>query len=398
MTNVATPQTAIYLDYNATTPCDPRVVEKMLPFFSEWYGNSATGLHLQGRRAARAVDETREQIAALIGCQSGEIIFTGGATESNNLAILGLGRANRQSGRIRIVTSAVEHKAVLLPCRQLQEEGYELIVLPVDGQGRVSIEEAESAINDQTLLVSVQAANNEVGTLQPIARIAEIAHRNGAIVHCDAAQAVGKIPVDLATDAWHVDLLSISAHKLYGPKGVGALYVRNGPRTLVLEPLQYGGGQEHGLRPGTTNVPGIVGFGEACRICSVELEQESIRIADLRDHFEQALLADIPGLRINAREAPRLPNTSSLTFPGIDADALLLNLPEVMMGTGSACSSGALEPSHVLMAIGLSRTEAGSTVRVSLGRYTTLIQIERGTRLLLEATPSPQGIQAEPKQ
>jgi cysteine desulfurase len=375
----------IYLDYNATTPCDPRVVEKMLPFFSEWYGNPATGLHLQGRRAARAVDEAREQIAALINCRPGEMIFTGGATESNNLAILGLGRAHRHGGRTRIVTSAVEHKAILLPCKQLQEEGYELIVLPVDRQGRVLIDEAEAAINDQTLLVSVQAANNEVGTLQPVAMVAEIAHRHGAIVHCDAAQAVGKIPVDLTAEAWQVDLLSISAHKLYGPKGVGALYIRNGPRAHALEPLQYGGGQERGLRPGTTNVPGIVGFGEACRICSVELEQESIRITGLRDHFEQALLADIPGLKINAREAPRLPNTSSLTFPGIDADALLLNLPAVMMGTGSACSSGALEPSHVLLAMGLNRTDAGSTVRASLGRFTTSGQSAHATVLILAA-------------
>jgi cysteine desulfurase len=196
---------------------------------------------------------------------------------------------------------------------------------------------------------------------------------------------VGKIPVDLTAEAWQVDLLSISAHKLYGPKGVGALYIRNGPRAHALEPLQYGGGQERGLRPGTTNVPGIVGFGEACRICSVELEQESIRITGLRDHFEQALLADIPGLKINAREAPRLPNTSSLTFPGIDADALLLNLPAVMMGTGSACSSGALEPSHVLLAMGLNRTDAGSTVRASLGRFTTSGQSAHATVLILAA-------------
>jgi cysteine desulfurase len=357
----------------------------MLPFFSEWYGNPATGLHLQGRRAARAVDEARELIAALINCRPGEMIFTGGATESNNLAILGSGRANRHSGRTRIVTSAVEHKAVLLPCRQLQEEGYELIVLPVDGQGRVSTDEAEAAINDQTLLVSVQAANNEVGTLQPIARIAEIAHEHGTIVHCDAAQAVGKISVDLTTEAWKVDLLSASAHKLYGPKGVGVLYVRNGPHAFPMVPLQYGGGQEHGLRSGTTNVPGIVGFGEACRICSVELEQESVRIADLRDQFELALLADIPGLKINGRTAPRLPNPSSLTFPGIDADALLLNLPTVMMGTGSACSSGALEPSHVLLAMGLSRAEASTTVRASLGRFTSAPQKEGATRLVIEA-------------
>jgi len=376
---------AIYLDYNATTPCDPRVVQAMLPYFSEIYGNPATGLHIQGRKAARAVDEAREQVAALIGCQPGEIIFTGGATESNNLAILGLGRAHRHRGRTRIVTSAVEHKAVLLPCRRLQEEGYELIVLPVDQQGRVSIEAAEVAINDQTLLVSVQAANNEVGTLQPIAEIAEIAHRHGALVHCDAAQAVGKMPVNLATEAWSVDFLSLSAHKMYGPKGVGALFIRNGPRAYAMEPLLYGGGQERGLRSGTTNVPGIVGFGEACRICTAELAEESRRIAGLRDHFEQVLLAAIPGLRINARAADRLPNTSSLTFPNMDADAFLLNLPDVMMGTGSACSSGALEPSHVLLAMGLSRAEAGATARASLGRFTTDDQIERATKRIIEA-------------
>lgn len=378
-------ENAIYLDYNATTPCDPRVVEKMLPFFSEWYGNPATGLHLQGRRASRAVDEARDQVSALVGSQPGEIIFTSGATESNNLALLGLGRANRHGGRTRIVTSAIEHKAVLLTCQRLQEEGYELIMLAVDGQGRVSIEEAEAAINDQTLLVSVQAANNEVGTLQPIARVAEIAHRYGVIIHCDAAQAVGKIPVDLTDEAWQVDLLSISAHKLYGPKGVGALYIRNGPYAHPMTPLQYGGGQENGLRSGTTNVPGIVGLGEACRICTAELEQERVRIASLRDQFEKALLANIPSLKINGRETPRLPNTSSLTFPGIDADALLLNLPGVMMGTGSACSSGALEPSHVLIAMGLSRAEASSTVRASLGRYTTLTQLERGGQLISDA-------------
>jgi cysteine desulfurase len=374
----------IYLDYNATTPCDPRVVQAMLPYFSEIYGNPATGLHIQGRRAARAVDEAREQVAALLGCRPGEIIFTAGATESNNLAILGFARANRWRKRMRIVTSAVEHKAVLLPCRRLQEEGYELVVLPVDKQGRVSIDTAEAAINDQTLLVSVQAANNEVGTIQPIAQIVEIAHGRGAIVHCDAAQAVGKIPIDLTTGEWSVDLLSISAHKLYGPKGIGALFIRNGPRAYSIEPLLYGGGQEHGLRSGTTNVPGIVGFGEACCICLTELEEESRRIANLRDDLEQALLAGIPELRINAREARRLPNTSSLTFPGIDADALLLNLPDVMMGTGSACSSGALEPSYVLMAMGLSRAEASSTIRASLGRYTTLSQIERASKLIPE--------------
>ena len=375
----------IYLDYNASTPCDPRVVQAMLPYFSEIYGNPATGLHIQGRKAARAVDEAREQVAALVGCQPGEIIFTGGATESNNLAILGLGRAHRRKGRTRIVTSAVEHKAVLVSCQRLQEEGYELIVLPVDQQGRVSVDAAEATINDQTLLVSVQAANNEVGTLQPVAQIAGIAHRHGAIFHCDAAQAVGKLPVNLAAEVWSVDFLSLSAHKMYGPKGVGALFIRNGPGACDMEPLLYGGGQERGLRSGTTNVPGIVGFGAACHLCIAELEEEGRRVADLRDRFEQALLAAIPGLKINAREADRLPNTSSLTFPGVDADALLLNLPGVMMGTGAACSSGALEPSHVLLAMGLSRAEASATVRTSLGRFTTAAQIEQAISMIASA-------------
>jgi len=354
-----------------------------LPYFSEIYGNPATGLHIQGRKAARAVDEAREQVAALVGCQPGEIIFTGGATESNNLAILGLGRAHRRKGRTRIVTSAVEHKAVLVSCQRLQEEGYELIVLPVDQQGRVSVDAAEATINDQTLLVSVQAANNEVGTLQPVAQIAGIAHRHGAIFHCDAAQAVGKLPVNLAAEVWSVDFLSLSAHKMYGPKGVGALFIRNGPGACDMEPLLYGGGQERGLRSGTTNVPGIVGFGAACHLCIAELEEEGRRIAGLRDRFEQGLLAAIPGLKINAREADRLPNTSSLTFPGMDADALLLSLPGVMMGTGSACSSGALEPSHVLLAMGLSRAEASATVRASLGRFTTAEQIEQATLMII---------------
>lgn len=373
----------IYLDYNATTPCDPRVAEAMLPYYSTWYGNAATGLHLQGRVAARAVDKAREQVAALIGCDAREIVFTSGATESNNLAILGLGRSQRGGKRKRIVTTAVEHKAVLLPCEHLREEGYEVVVLGVDDQGRALLDEAAEAINDETLLVSVQAANNELGTIQPLAEIAELAHLHGAVMHCDAAQAVGKVPVDLASGAWSVDMLSMSAHKLYGPKGVGALYIRNGWGALPLEPLQYGGGQEHGLRSGTTNVPGIVGFGEASRLALEELPEEAHRIASLRDGFEDGLLARIENLRINGRSARRLPNTSSLTFLGFDADGLLLSLPNLMMGTGSACSFGALEPSHVLLAMGLNRADAGSTVRASIGRFTTSAEIAQASLLII---------------
>ena len=362
----------IYLDYNATTPCDPRVVEKMLPYFSEIYGNPSNGFHRQGRLAAQAVITAREQVSSLIGAEPHEIVFTSGATESNNQAILGLAHLHKNNPknnpRKRIVSSKIEHKAILNPLKKLSDEGFEIILLDVDSQGVVSVEQAKEFIDEKTLLVSIHLANNEIGTIQPIQAITEIAHHHGALVHSDAAQAVGKIPVDV--QELGVDLLSMSAHKLYGPKGIGALYIRNGIRGVPMEPLLYGGGQEKGFRSGTTNVPGIVGFGEAARISKEVLTEEMIRISSLRDRLEELLLHDIPDLIINANKAKRLPNTSSLTFPGVDADALLLNLPDVMMGTGSACTSGAIEPSHVLQAIGLSREVASCTVRVSLGRFT----------------------------
>lgn len=359
----------IYLDNNATTRCDPRVLEKMLPYFSQWYGNPANGFHRQGRKAAKAIDEAREQVARLLHARPGEIVFTAGATESNNLAILGLAHMARNGNRKHIVTSAIEHKAVLLPCKKLQEEGFTVTILPVDRNGCVSLAAAKEAISEQTLLVSIQAANNEIGTLQPVQAIAEIAHEHGAWVHSDAAQAVGKIEVDV--DQLGVDLLSASAHKLYGPKGIGSLYIRGGARAIHLEPLLYGGGQEGELRSGTSNVPSIVGFGEACQLAAEVVATEGPQLAALRNQFEKSLLQIVPHLKINGYEALRLPNTSSLVFPSLDADALLLNLPDIMMGNGSACSSGAIEPSHVLTAIGLPRSEANATVRASLGRFTT---------------------------
>ena len=358
-------QQVVYLDNNATTPCDPAVVKAMLPFFSEVYGNPANGFHLLGRTAHRAVEDARESVAKLINARAEEIVFTAGATESNNLAILGLARAAKGSGRNRIVTTALEHKAILLPCEELKQEGFDVIVLPSGRDGRVSLECAREAINDRTLLISIQAANNEIGTLQPVSEIAQVAHQHGAVVHCDAAQAVGKVPVDV--EALGVDMLSMSAHKFYGPKGVGALYLRHGTKHLM--PLVFGGGQESGIRPGTSNVPAIVGFGVAAQLCLDLLDEEGKRIAGLRDRLEDVLKSTIPGLRINGQEGPRLPNTLSLSFPGVDADALLLNLPEVMLGTGSACTSGAVEPSHVLQAIGLDRNTASATVRASLGRF-----------------------------
>lgn len=372
---------AIYLDHNATTPCDPRVVQVMLPYFGEVFANPANGLHLLGRRAARAVEAAREQVAALIGASAGEIVFTSGATESNHLAILGAAACAPPSRR-KVITGAVEHKAVLLPFKRLEAQGFELVILPVDADGRILLAELERHLDERTFLVSIQAANNETGTLQPIGEVAALAHRFGALCHTDAAQAIGKIPCDV--EAWGVDLLSMSAHKLYGPKGIGALYVRGGVRALPLRPLLEGGGQEAGMRAGTLNVPAIVGFGEACRICCEALDAERTRIQALRDRFERGLLAALPGARINARGAPRLPNTSSLTVPGIDADALLLNLPEVMMGIGAACASGAIEPSHVLLAIGLSRDDAHATVRASLGRFNTEEEIDRAIALIAE--------------
>ncbi|WP_322508499.1 cysteine desulfurase family protein [Anaerolinea sp.] len=357
----------IYLDYNATTPCDPRVVQAMLPYFTEIYGNPANGLHILGRKAAQAVETAREQVAELIKAQPSEIFFTSGATESNHLAILGSSEYAPPSRR-KIITCAIEHKAVLAPCKRLEERGFEVVFLPVDENGVVRLSALEKALDESTFLVSIQSANNEIGTIQPIAEIVFMAHSHGVLVHTDAAQAVGKIAVDV--NAWGVDLLSPSAHKMYGPKGVGALYVRGGIRKIPIRPLLEGGGQERGLRAGTSNVPGIVGLGKACEISCSEMSSESLRLQTLRDELEKRLLENIPHLRINGRFAPRLPNTSSLTFEE-DTDVLLLRLPQLMMSTGSACNTGAPEPSHVLQAIGLTRKQASSSIRISLGRLTT---------------------------
>lgn len=378
--------TGIYLDYNATTPCDARVVEKMLPYFSEIYGNPSNGLHQQGRISSQAIEMAREKVADLIQAHPSEIIFTSGATESDNLAILGFARMNKNATRRKIVTSSIEHKAVLLACEKLLSEGFELEVLPVNEHGMVSLEAAEQAINEKTLLVTIHAANNEIGTIQSIKQISQLAHLCGAMFHSDAAQAVGKMHVNV--DDWGVDLMSISAHKLYGPKGVGVLYIRNGINALPLESIWFGGGQESGLRSGTMNVPSIVGFGEAAHIAKYEMENDITRIGHLRELLESQLVAQIPSLIINGCNAPRLPNTSSQTFPGVDADALIFNSPQIMVGTGSACTSGAIEPSHVLSAIGLNRDLAASTIRLSLGRYTSEKDVVQTTQILTTAWKS----------
>lgn len=373
----------IYLDNNATTPCDPRVVEKMLPFFSEIYGNPSNGYHIQGRMAAKAVENAREQIADLIGAQPYEILFTSGATESNNLAIFGVAHLPSNKNHRKIITSPIEHKAVLNPCKQLASEGFDVGFLPVNSQGEVDVQIIEKILDSSPFLVAVHLANNEIGTIQPIKAIAECAHGVGALVHCDAAQAVGKISVDV--DELGVDMLSMSAHKFYGPKGIGALYIRGGLRAIQLVPLLLGGGQEKGLRSGTSNVSGIVGFGEAARLCLEGLNEEMLRVQKLRAVFENGLISKIPGLIINGHDAVRLPNTSSFIIPKVEADAMLLNLPNIMLGTGSACTSGAVEPSHVLQAIGVSRDAANRTIRASLGRFTTYEQISQAVQEIVAA-------------
>lgn len=372
----------IYLDNHATTPCDPAVVQAMLPYFERAYANPSSTAHRSGREAAEAVDRAREQVAALVEAQAGEMIFTSGATESNNIAILGLAKGS-ESGKRRIVTTAIEHKAVLGPCKELSRQGMDVVVLPVDEEGRIDLDAAEGAINENTLLVSVQAASNEIGTIQPVAEMARLAHDKGALIHCDAAQAVGKVPVDV--NEWDVDLMSVSAHKFYGPKGVGALYIRGGPYSMPLKPLVIGGGQERQLRAGTLNVPGIVGSGEACELCRRWLPDEARRISMLRDRLENEILARVEGAWRNGPLEGRLPGNSSLTFPETDADALIINTPDLAISTGSACTSGAPEPSHVLVAIGLSRESASSTIRIGVGRFNNAEEISEATGMILKA-------------
>lgn len=375
----------IYLDHHATTPCDPLVLEAMLPFFQGQFGNPSSP-HFAGTRTADAVQLAREQIAGLVGAQPGEVIFTSGATEANNLALLGYARAaHATSPRRRIIISALEHKAVTNPAKQLAREGFEVITLPVDSQGTVDLTAAAEVINDQTLLVSVHAANGEVGTIQPISQLAQLAHAAGALLHTDAAQAVGKIPLDMLN--WGADMLSISGHKLYGPQGIGALVIRH-PRRTQLEPLAWGGGQERGWRPGTLNVPGIVGLGAACARCQELLTTESIRLAALRDELEIDVLEAIPSAYRNGNPANRLPHNTSLTFPGIEADALLARLSSLALSTGSACDAGTVEPSATLLALGLSRDDARATVRVGLGRFNTAGEMQNAMVRLVSQVQS----------
>lgn len=372
----------VYLDHNATTPCDPQVVAAMLPFFTEQFGNAASRHHPFGRAAADAVDTAREQVASLLGAEPGEVVFTSGATEAVNLAIKGVVQAYATKGR-HVVTCATEHKAVLDTCAFLEKQGVDVTYLPVNSQGQPSIEELEVAICPDTVLVCLHYANNETGTVLPVAEIGAIARQKGALFFTDATQAVGKLPVNVNAD--NIDLLALSAHKFYGPKGVGALYVRRKDPRVRLLPLLHGGGHERGHRSGTLNVPGIVGLGETAAFCAERMETDRRHTEALRDQLESALLS-IEGCAVNGDTVHRLPGTTNLRFAGVDSAGLLLAVArDVALSTGSACTSGSLEPSHVLKALGLTDEEAFSSVRLGVGRFTTLAEVDRAVTALHRA-------------
>ena len=378
------PNRPVYLDNQATTRCDPRVVTAMLPFFTEQYGNPHSVEHAMGQAAEAAVETARAQVATLVGADVKEIVFTSGATESNNIAIKGAARFAARMGneRRRIVTVATEHKCVLEAVADLAEEGFDPIFLPVRPDGLLDPAALREALATPTLLVSVMAVNNEIGVVQDIAALAAIAKEAGALFHTDIAQATGKIPLDL--DGWRVDLASISGHKLYGPKGVGALFVRRRPR-VRLSPLFSGGGQERGLRSGTLPAPLIVGLGEACRLAGEEMAEEASRIAALRAGLLDRLRRDIPGLAVNGSMAARIPGNLNLTFPAARAADLMAASPELCVSTGSACSSAEVEPSYVLRALGLTDDAAARTLRIGIGRFTSPADIDYAASALAAA-------------
>ncbi|HEX9134333.1 MAG TPA: cysteine desulfurase family protein [Ktedonobacteraceae bacterium] len=373
----------IYLDYNATTPVDPAVVEAMLPYLSTHFGNPSSS-HAYGQVAHQAVNAARAQVARLLGCLPGEITFTGGGSESDNLAIRGIALAYRQKGN-HIITQVTEHPAVLNTCRALERlHGFRVTYLPVDASGRVSLGALEAAIAEQTVLITIMHANNETGTLQPIAEIAKLAHRHGVLVHTDAAQSAGKIPTLI--DELGVDLLTVAGHKLYAPKGIGALYARIG---LQLEPVLYGGGQESGRRAGTENVANMVALGAACMLAQEQLAESQARLQRLRDRLQRLLEEYMPGqVHLNGHITERLPNTLNISIEGVIGEDVLAFIPEIASSTGSACHEGSTDPSPVLLAMGMSRERALGALRLTLGRWSTEEEIEKAARLLARTIDS----------
>lgn len=365
-------KTPIYLDNNATTPMDPRVLEAMLPYFTEKFGNAASRNHPFGWVAEEGVDYAREQVAKLIGASEKEIIFTSGATESDNLAIKGVYEMYKDKGN-HIITLTTEHKAVLDACKHLEKLGADVTYLDVESDGLVDLNKLEAAITNQTILVAIMYANNEIGVIQPVKEISNIAHKHGALFFTDAVQAVGKIPVNVIEDG--IDLLALSAHKMYGPKGVGALYVRRkNPRVKVTSQMD-GGGHERGMRSGTLNVPGIVGLGKACELCFNEMEEEAKRLAGLRDKLEKSL-TELEESYVNGNPAHRLPHVANISFKYVEGEGLMMAMKDMAVSSGSACTSASLEPSYVLKSLGLSDDLAHSSIRFGLGRFTTEEEID----------------------
>ena len=373
----------IYLDYNATTPVDPAVVEAMLPYLSKHFGNPSSS-HIFGHVAYQAIETARTQVAKLLGCTPNEITFTGGGSESDNLAIRGVALANRNKGN-HIITQVTEHPAVLKTCRALERlHGFRVTYLPVDESGRVNPGAVEAAIGEGTVLITIMHANNETGTLQPIAKIAEVARRHGVLVHTDAAQSVGKIPTRV--DELGVDLLTVAGHKLYAPKGIGALYIRRG---LELEPVIYGGGQEAGRRAGTENVASMVALGTACLLAQEQLVESRARLQDLRDELQRLLEEYVPTqVYLNGHVTERLPNTLNISVEGVVGEEVLAVTPEIASSTGSACHEGSTDPSPVLMAMGLPRERALGALRLTVGRWTTEEEVQKVARLLARTIDS----------
>ncbi len=366
------PRLPIYLDYQATTPCDPRVVTAMLPYFTEHFGNPHSRNHPYGWKAESAVEAARAEIAQLIGADEKEIVFTSGATESNNLAIKGVLNFHRER-KNHVVTLTTEHKCVLDSCRHLELEGFSVTYLPVEKNGLVDLAALASAITEKTALVSIMAVNNEIGVIQPLAEIGALCRARGAYFHTDAAQAVGKIPIDV--EAMKIDLLSISGHKIYGPKGIGALYVRRKPR-VRLEALIHGGGQERGLRSGTLPTPLCVGLGEACRIARLEMAAEAERLTELRDRFYRAITAQLPEVYLNGDLARRIPGNLNLSFAHVEGEGLMMGIKELSVSSGSACTSASLEPSYVLRALGVEEELAHTSLRIGFGRFTSEADVD----------------------
>ena len=363
----------IYMDYHATTPVDPRVLEVMLPYFTEHFGNAASRNHAFGWAAEEAVEGARTQVASLIGANPKEVIFTSGATESNNLAIKGAAEMYREKGN-HIITCVIEHKAVIDTCKKLEKLGARVTYLPVQKDGRISLDELRAAITDKTILISIMTANNEIGVLQPVAEIGAIAKEKGILFHTDAVQAAGKVPFDV--NQVKADLVSISAHKMYGPKGVGALFVRRrNPRVLLAEQIS-GGGHERGMRSGTLNVPGIVGLGKAAAICQAEMAAETARLRALRDRLNAQLHQNLDEIYVNGSMEHRLPHSLNISFAYVEGESLLMGINDVAVSSGSACTSASLEPSYVLKALGAGDDLAHSSIRFGLGRWTTEEEVD----------------------